>query len=188
MRFGVGGAVAAAFIMLIFVAPGCQCQLLPRTGPLTDTIPVVPHDTIAASVKMTIDNFAITETVGNEVKFTLKARQAQQLLSGDLPLQQMTVIFYNAGKESLELRADSGVFHGTQRDITLQGNVVATGLQSPVRFFTDALQWINAREVLQTASRVRVERDGMIMTGTGLVADKTLQRLELQRDIMTELQ
>lgn len=188
MRSGFAAVFAVSLLLILLLTPGCNCRLLPRTDLLSDTAPVIPHDTIAASTSVDLDSFTITERVGSEIKFRLHAEHAQQLQSGDYPLQRMTVIFYNAGRESLELRADSGTLHGTARDITLQGNVVATGIINPVRFFTDDLFWDNAHEVLRTPDRVRVEREGMVMTGTGLIADKTLQRLELQKDIQSELQ
>lgn len=188
MRSGFAAALAAALLLILLLAPGCNCRLLPNPDLLSDTIAEIPHDTIAAAIRTNVENFSLTERAGSEIKFKLHAAQAQQLLSGDAPLQQMTVVFYNNGRESLELRADSGILHGTTRDITLQGNVVATGIVNPVRFFTDDLFWDNAHEILRTPDRVRVEREGMVMTGTGLIADKTLQRLELQRDIRSEIQ
>ena len=187
-RSGLIVGLSAVLLLLLMVLPGSNCRILPRTGPQLDMPLDIPHDTIAAGMSMDMDSFAVTERVGHVVKFRLYAEKAQQLLSGDAPLQRMVVVFYNNDTPTLELRADSGVFHGKTRDITLQDNVVATGLVNPVRFFTRDLYWDNAREIMRTPGRVRVEREGMVMTGTGLIADKTLQRLELQRDVQTEFQ
>ncbi len=180
--------VALAVLLAgVVLCGGCECRVLPRTGPATDTVPVTLTDTLAAAVQTDLAGFSVNETKGNELSFRLQAQHAQQLQSGDVPLQQMTVVFCDGGRETLELVADSGVFHEQTRDITLQGNVVATGLAQPVKFYTESLYWHNAQELLRTESRVRVERDAMTLTGTGMVADKTLQRLELQRDIVTEM-
>jgi len=179
---------ALPFLFMLMLLAGCPCTPPQIEEPSGTPVPIPNADTMQAAVNLTLSDFSISETIGNERKFHLQAESASQYQSGESPLQNITVVFFHDNQESLELVAESGTFFTTSKNIHLEGDVVGTGLQTAVKFFTETLDWNNEDELLHTNARVRIEQKGMAMTGTGLIADVTLQRLELQRDIRGEMQ
>lgn len=187
MEFPVRGWLVAVIFFIPVLISGCAgCGAPEKTGPAAGRDGTVA-ETIPAAVDLTLTRFKIEETQGSVVKFRLEADRALQYQSGEVPLEGLVVFLFTDNKPSLELRAARGRMNRATKDIHLEGDVVATGLVNPVNFFTDSLDWHNAKELLTTDARVRIEREGMVMTGTGLIADATLQQLELQHDIRGEM-
>ena len=70
-------------------------------------------------------------------------------------------------------------------DLTATGDVVVRA-QNGVMLATDRLNWDNARQEVRTRSRVKVWRGNSVLTGRGLVADRRLEKVEVQEDVKIE--
>lgn len=105
-------------------------------------------------------------------------------------VEGVKVDFFRLEADSLlitsTLRADSGEFHRTSRDMRVWGDVVITNAEG-TELLTGWLRWIEQTELVSTLDTVLVRRDTHIMRGTGLESDPELRNVRILRDVVGSL-
>lgn len=103
----------------------------------------------------------------------------------------------NARAEDVEITYFQGgkaVSHATAKhaDIDLKNyDLIADGdvnvrAENGVMLKTEKLNWDNSRQEVRTKARVKVWRGNSVLTGKGLIADRKLEKVEVQEDVKIE--
>jgi LPS export ABC transporter protein LptC len=97
----------------------------------------------------------------------------------------VAITYFQKGKAVSRAWADKADIDLKTYDIEAEGNVVVHG-QNGVVLETERLSWNNQKEQVHTQAAVRVVRGRSVLTGLGLVADRRLEKVEVQEDVKVE--
>jgi LPS export ABC transporter protein LptC len=89
-------------------------------------------------------------------------------------------------EETVRLTADNGNFNRIEGNIHLQDDVVVT-TSSGARMTTDVLDWDRKRQIVQTSSAVRVQKNNIDITGQGAKGFPDLKKIDLERDVQVSI-
>jgi LPS export ABC transporter protein LptC len=99
--------------------------------------------------------------------------------------EEVAITYFQAGKPVSHARADHADIDLKNYDIVADGNVLVRA-QNGVLLSTDKLSWDNATQEVHTHSAVKVWRGHSVLTGRGLIADRRLEKVEVQEDVKVE--
>lgn len=99
--------------------------------------------------------------------------------------EEVAITYFQAGKAVSHARADHANINLKNYDIVADGNVLVHA-QNGVLLSTDKLSWDNTLQSVFTHSPVRVWRGRSVLTGRGLVADRKLEKVQVQEDVKIE--
>jgi LPS export ABC transporter protein LptC len=97
----------------------------------------------------------------------------------------VTIVYFQKGKAVSHATADNAEINLKSYDLEAQGHVVVHG-QNGVVLQTERLSWNNADQEVRSSARVRVLKGGSVLTGRGLLADRRLEKVEVQEDVKVE--
>jgi LPS export ABC transporter protein LptC len=96
--------------------------------------------------------------------------------------QQVTIRYFQKGRQVSVAKADSAEIGTESHDILAIGSVVLKA-RNGVVLETDRLRWDNQRQRVSTDARVKVTRQGSVLTGRGLSADRDLEDVVVRQDV-----
>jgi LPS export ABC transporter protein LptC len=111
------------------------------------------------------------------------ARVFQAARSADA--EKVDITYFQAGRPVSWARADKARINLATNDLEVEGGVRVKGANGVV-LLTETLRWDNAAQEARTRARVKVLRHGSVLTGRGLIADRQLERVEVQEDVKIE--
>lgn len=95
------------------------------------------------------------------------------------------ITYFQGGRAVSQATARHADIDLKDYDLSAEGDVVVRA-KNGVMLATERLSWDNARQEVRTRSRVKVWRGNSILTGRGLVADRRLEKVEVQEDVKIE--
>jgi LPS export ABC transporter protein LptC len=102
-----------------------------------------------------------------------------------IKLNDIVSNFYG-DQETVKLTADNGNFNRLEGNIHLQDDVVVT-TSSGARMTTDVLDWDRKRQIVQTSSAVRVQKNNIDITGLGAKGFPDLKKIDLNKDVKVNI-
>lgn len=138
-----------------------------------------------------VSDFVLTETDQGAPQWKLYARYAATYNARNVIVARtVRVDFYDeTGKESSELTAREGEIQLQTRDMTARGNVVLQTREG-TRMSTEEIHFLNREQriVSPLEQKVRVERQGDVLTGYGFESDPDLKHFEFKRRVQATVQ
>ena len=110
-----------------------------------------------------------------------KVFQGSQNASAD----DVEITYFQAGKPVSHATARHADIDLKNYDLAADGDVLVKA-QNGVLLSTDKLNWDNSSQEVRTRSRVKVWRGNSMLTGRGLIADRRLEKVEVQEDVKIE--
>ncbi len=176
---GLLGAVGVLALSLVAVA-GCGRS---QNG--------VPSRATGELPDQEVSDFVLTETDAGAPQWTLYARYAATYNARNVVVARtVRVDFYDeTGKESSELTAREGDIQLQSHDMTARGNVVLQ-TRDGTRMSTEEIHFLNRdqRIVSPLEQKVRVERQGDVLTGYGFESDPDLKHFEFKKRVQATVQ
>jgi LPS export ABC transporter protein LptC len=178
---GLSGAVVAlALGLLLLGLAGCGTQ---RTS--------VPSRATGELPDQEVSDFVLTETDVGAPQWKLYARYAATYNARNvIAARSIRVDFFDeTGAQSSELTAREGEIQLQTRDMTARGNVVLQTREG-TRMSTEEIRFLNRdqRIVSPLEQRVRVERQGDVLTGYGFESDPSLKHFEFKKRVQATVQ
>ena len=99
--------------------------------------------------------------------------------------EDVQITYFQQGLAVSHARARHADINLKNYDIAADGDVVVRA-QNGVVLATQQLNWDNARQEVSTRERVKVWRGNSVLTGQGLIADRRLEKVEVQKDVKIE--
>ena len=132
--------------------------------------------------KITIDEFALTETDNGKKIYKLNAEHAR-VYDEVIKVDSVNIVFYD--KEEVEfsvLHAPGGILNTKTRNV-LVGDSVEVFTSDSTKLYTDSLFWKNDSQRIITDCRVLIiKKDSTVIEGRGLRADPYLNKIEILGD------
>lgn len=131
-----------------------------------------------------IREFELNESVSGRRLYSLNARVAVVWQNENrIDVETLAVIFYDDNDQPYSrLIANSGTVWMKTEDLVSRGNVRVVTSDSTV-LETDSLAWSNSRRIIHTDAVVIIETPRGVITGTGLVADAQLNKIEIMSEV-----
>ena len=175
-RFGglpPGAVSLAALALLLLAAAGCGTE---RSS--------VPSRAAGELPDQEVTSFVLTETDQGAPQWKLYARYAATYYSRDVTVARAIRVdfFDEQGAQSSELTAREGEIQSQTHDMTARGDVVLQTREG-TRMSTQEIRFLNREQkiVSPPEQRVRVEREGDVLTGYGFESDPGLKHYKMAR-------
>jgi len=107
--------------------------------------------------------------------------QGTQIAKAD----DVEITYFQSGKPVSHASARHADIDLKDYDLEAEGEVLVKA-QNGVMLATERLSWDNGRQEVRTKARVKVWRGNSVLTGRGLVADRRLEKVEVQEDVKIE--
>jgi LPS export ABC transporter protein LptC len=99
--------------------------------------------------------------------------------------EDVEITYFQSGKPVSHAKARHADIDLKNYDIAAEGDVVVRA-RNGVILTTEKLNWDNNRQEVRTRERVKVWRGHSVLTGQGLIADRRLEKVEVQKDVKIE--
>jgi LPS export ABC transporter protein LptC len=169
-----------ALALLLIAAAGCGAQ---RSS--------VPSRAAGELPDQEVSDFALTETDQGAPQWKLYARYAATYNARNVIVARAIRVdfFDELGAQSSELTAREGEIQLQTRDMTARGNVVLQTREG-TRMSTQEMRFLNREQkiVSPLEQKVRVEREGDVLTGYGFESDPGLKHYEFKRKVQATVQ
>jgi LPS export ABC transporter protein LptC len=93
-------------------------------------------------------------------------------------LTKLTLILYKDKKTS-KITADNGILDQDNETIELFGNVEASEDAEKIKLQTERLTWNEKEKRLTTESEITLQKEGIILSGRGFVADADFSSMKI---------
>ena len=167
-------------LALLLLAAGCGSE---RSS--------VPSRAAGELPDQEVSDFALTETDQGAPQWKLYSRYAATYnIRNVIVARAVRVDFFDEqGAQSSELTAREGEIQLQTRDMTARGNVVLQTREG-TRMSTQEIRFLNREQriVSPLEQRVRVEREGDVLTGYGFESDPGLKHFEFKRKVQATVQ
>ena len=178
--FPPGAVSLVALALLLLAAAGCSGE---RSS--------VPSRAAGELPDQEVSDFALTETDQGAPQWKLYSRYAATYnVRNVIVARAVRVDFFDEqGAQSSELTAREGEIQLQTRDMTARGNVVLQTREG-TRMSTQEIRFLNREQriVSPLEQRVRVEREGDVLTGYGFESDPGLKHFEFKRKVQATVQ
>lgn len=163
----------ALVLILAFILSGCAAKP-PKEAE-------APPEETPAEGEGKIMSFSLAgyEKSGKK-KWEIEGRSAD-IMTEVVNLTDVMAKAYGEGGE-VTLLADKGVFNRAVNDVHLESNVRVTSTGG-TKMTTDALDWRNTEEKLETDRFVTITREDMLLTSVGAEAKQNMERIYLIKDV-----
>ncbi|MEW6380096.1 MAG: LPS export ABC transporter periplasmic protein LptC [bacterium] len=131
-----------------------------------------------------VKKMELSETEGGELEWNLRAERAEVYEKrGIAYLQDITLEYLLNEGEEVVLTGERGEINLGRKDIFLRGNVGASSYH--IQLKTDTLSWNRQKRELLTEDPVWLKRENVEITGRGMVADMSLKKIRLNKNVRT---
>ena len=133
-------------------------------------------------------DFNITETASGKKEWNMRAHKAYIYDSRNLlEAENMEVEFFDEeGRVKSRLVAALGIINRATDDMEAHGDVVVTS-SSGVILETETLQWVSKTRRIMSDDKVKVTREGDVLTGIGFRGDPDLGSFEILKDMKARI-
>lgn len=107
--------------------------------------------------------------------------QGSQIAKAD----DVEITYFQSGRPVSHASAKHADIDLKEYDLEAEGEVLVKA-QNGVLLATERLSWDNGKQEVRTKARVKVWRGNSVLTGRGLVADRRLEKVEVQEDVKIE--
>jgi LPS export ABC transporter protein LptC len=136
---------------------------------------------------LTLNGVHVTETSGDATRWELRAVRGEYFESRQLTvLSDVEVTFFTRDGRTLTLRGDSGELFTDTKDISVEGNVVATSSDG-YRVTTAALDYTNGDRTVRGAGPVALVGQAVEVLGKGVAIDVEDQRVSIPNGVASVL-
>lgn len=111
--------------------------------------------------------------------------KSADIFDNNVKLNDVTGNLYQE-KDQVKLTADKGDFDKVEGSVHLEDNVVIT-TSTGAKLTTDSLDWDRKKQIVTTEAAVNIEKETMVTTAVGAVAEPNLNKVTLQKDVKVDL-
>jgi len=129
------------------------------------------------------DGVNLVESSGGRKVWSLASREATYSMDSKvLKLKGVEAYFYKDRDPFYKIVGKDGQYDDNARVLYIEGGVVVTSLDG-YTLRTDALQYSFQTKIATTESPVQIEGEGLTLSGTGMEAYVTAERVILKKDV-----
>ncbi len=163
------------FIVATLVLGACQRSSVPAVSEAKEAEP-----------SLFFEGFRARGTEGGATLWQAQAVRAR-VFQGDQKAfgEDVTIIYFQNGRRVSTATALRAEIDMAGYDFKASGQVVVKGANGVV-LRTEYLRWDHKRQRAVSDSKVRVERKDTVLTGEGLIADRTLEDVQVLRNVQVE--
>lgn len=167
------------FFFLFFIYTGLLAKETSQVKPLQET-----KDTKESAQQ--IGDFSLSGFGDKGKKSWDLSGQSADILNEVVKLKKVVGNHY-AGKDNINLTADTGDFNKKSGLVHLEKNVVIT-TASGAKLTTDSLDWDRKQQIVSTLDKVNLERQDMNLSGQGAKGQTGLKQVVLEKDVRLDIQ
>jgi|GEM_PF-5737823 len=130
--------------------------------------------------------FFLTETEAGQTKWDIRSSSAEFSSEGIVYLKKVKINLYEDGNRILNIKADGGRFDDVNKNVHLKGNVIGITDRGE-SFLTQSLHWISAEERIESADKIKITGENMIINAQGLVLYPALNKIILKKNVKAEI-
>jgi len=129
------------------------------------------------------DGVNLVESSGQRKVWSLTSTEATYSMESKiLKLKDVEAFFYKDKAPFYKIVGKEGQYEESTRALNIEGNVVVTSLDG-YTMRTDAMQYSFQSKIATTESPVQIEGEGLTLSGTGMEAYVTAERVLLKKDV-----
>jgi LPS export ABC transporter protein LptC len=171
--------VAAFGLVVLGLVAGAGCS---------NDEPVVTTPRAANLPSQEVTDFEMKESDTGRPEWILVSKYAATYAGGLIVARDVVIDFYDKeGAKYSRLTAREGTVQQPQNDMEARGNVVVTTTEG-VRIETESLRFLNRQRKIVSDERVRLERNGDVVTGIGFESDPSLEHFTIKREVRAQVQ
>jgi LPS export ABC transporter protein LptC len=126
-----------------------------------------------------IEGLRLVHRKNGNIDWTLTARRADITDKGDKAL--LSGVEMQIEKKGITVSADKGTYNMTERDLTLDGGVVARG--DGYSIFSDHVQYDGGSGILESDCGVEIKTKRFTVEGSGMDADSAGRKVKIRKDV-----
>jgi LPS export ABC transporter protein LptC len=166
-------------VLALFV--GTQLQEVERLQP------TFMDESTGNSASVTLTDFDYRDVKEGRTRWALRAAEAQYFSDKqETILNQVNATFYLKDGREVRLQGDQGVFYNHTKNIEVRGNIRLSSAEG-YSLKTDLLVYNRAQQLIYTDAPVRIEGEGLTLTGLGMKFEIDKRSLSILENIETEL-
>ncbi|MFH1201886.1 MAG: LPS export ABC transporter periplasmic protein LptC [Candidatus Omnitrophota bacterium] len=119
-----------------------------------------------------------------EKTWEIKAKSAD-IFTDEVRLNDIQALIYSKDQD-LTLTADRGSYIKSKGAMHVESNVVATTADG-AKMTTDSLDWSEKAQKMTAPDFVKVERNNLLTTATGMEAKPSLKNIEFKKDVTVQI-
>lgn len=133
-----------------------------------------------------IEGFVYRQTEDGRVQWEVEAQKAESRESEQhVLLKRVQVRLFGRAGQNMELEADEGTINTASGDFELRNEdeLIAIDLVNGYTILTPHVHWVDAEQTISTDRPVTIHGPGLIITGSGLVAELKTETLGVLDDV-----
>lgn len=136
----------------------------------------------SSSVEQEVSRFELVETTGPGEVWELTAPYSSRS-GNNLDLEKPYVVLREEGDTTVIITAEQGLYHLSDRTLTLTGDVRVRRIRENQVLKTEVLNWDQSKGTLDTEEAVRIESPGRILRAVGLWANLSEERVQFKSNV-----
>ena len=146
-----------------------------------------PEAAPGPQASLVLGGFHVTETAGDQTRWDLKAARGEYFEDRQRTLlRDVELTFYTRDGRTLTLRGDRGELQTDTKDVSLDGNVVATSSDG-YRVSTAALRYTNGDRTVRGNGPVALKSQQAEVSGVGVAIDVEAQTVAIPNRVRSVL-
>lgn len=133
-----------------------------------------------------IEGFVYRQTEDGRVQWEVEALKAESRESEQhVLLKRVQVRLFGKAGQNMELEADEGTINTASGDFDLRNEdeLITIDLVNGYTILTPHVHWVDAEQTISTDRPVTIHGPGLIITGSGLVAELKTEKLGVLDDV-----
>ena len=133
-----------------------------------------------------IEGFVYRQTEDGRVQWEVEAQKAESHESEQrVLLKRVQVRLFGRAGQNMELEADEGTINTASGDFELRNEdkLIEIDLVNGYTILTPHVHWVDAEQIISTDRPVTIHGPGLIITGSGLVAELKTEKLGVLDDV-----
>ena len=168
---------AGIVVLAALAAAGCSSDEPVMTTPRAANLP-----------SQEVTDFEMKESDTGKPEWILVSKYAATYTGGLIVARDVVIDFYDSeGEKYSRLTAREGTVQQPQNDMEARGRVVVTTTEG-VRIETESLRFLNRQRKIVSDERVRLERNGDVVTGIGFESDPSLEHFTIKKEVRASVQ
>ncbi len=170
------------FLLLLTVVSSAFLAYILLTRTETTSSSVATHRQALDLADAGMEEFVFRQTKDGAVQWEVKAKQASLYEERNQALlKTVQVALLGARGQEMTVHGEEGALNTLTKDFTLSNRStdIAVALDGGYTVYTNHLQWTDKLQELTTAEPVRIEGNGLAITGRGLRGQLDRQEFEV---------
>lgn len=141
------------------------------------------ENSLDSSPQQMISNFVLTHQKNGKKQWVLKSPQAE-VKEEFIEVIQPEILFYDeTGKIISFITAQQGTIDHQNQDLALKGAVKVVSEERKTTLTTDNLYWSAQKQKIYTDDYVQQIKEDLIISGKGLEADPSLEKIIIKENV-----